>query len=130
MTSTYCVDVNSGSNSRWTLNYTVYQSVKVTNIYLLIYLLITLLLDYLLMGRWPASKTRSGLLPSYHQKGSPDEPDHDAMLDLSNTALSNYMVINGGFALPVWIHSCLAVSPGVRQEPQICNCMVFSHSVG
>lgn len=49
--STYCVDVNNGSNSRWTLTYTVYQSVKVTNIYLLIYLLITLLLDYLLMGR-------------------------------------------------------------------------------
>lgn len=78
--STYCVDVNSGSNSRWTLNYTVYQSVKVTNIYLLIYLLITLLLDYLLMRRWPASKTGSGLSPSYHQKGLPDGLDHDAML--------------------------------------------------
>lgn len=52
------------------------------------------------------------------------------MLNLSNTALSINLVINGGFALPVWIHSCLAVSPGVRQEPQMCNCMVFSHSVG
>lgn len=41
----YCVDVNSGSNHRWTLKYTVYQSVTVTNNYLLVNLFAWLFID-------------------------------------------------------------------------------------